>query len=129
MKRNHSLLEYTRDNDTQVSEIGPSGPSCKYLYGCGSDSYMIHLYCFVVQADFYSNFIEPATIAELDAHPTGDQVAGAIHTGPGNILSRRLIMKHFLWSFSHFHHFTKGCKLLSVSGDRMCTVLVNHLED
>ena len=28
MKRNHSLLEYTRDNDTQVSELGPSGPSC-----------------------------------------------------------------------------------------------------
>ena len=24
MKRNHSLLEYTRDNDTQVSELGPS---------------------------------------------------------------------------------------------------------
>ena len=28
MKRNHSLLEYTRDNDTQVSELGPSEPSC-----------------------------------------------------------------------------------------------------
>ena len=28
MKRNHSLLEYTRDNDTQVCELGPSGPSC-----------------------------------------------------------------------------------------------------
>ena len=28
MKRVHSLLEYTRDNDTQVSELGPSGPSC-----------------------------------------------------------------------------------------------------
>ena len=27
MKRNHSLLEYTTDNDTQVSELGPSGPS------------------------------------------------------------------------------------------------------
>ena len=26
MKRNHSLLEYTRDNDTQVSELGPYGP-------------------------------------------------------------------------------------------------------
>ena len=33
MKRNHSLLEYTRDNDTQVSELGPSGPSCcKYSF-------------------------------------------------------------------------------------------------
>ena len=28
MKRNHSLLEYTRDNDIQVSKLGPSGPSC-----------------------------------------------------------------------------------------------------
>ena len=28
MKRNHSLLAYTRDSDTQVSELGPSGPSC-----------------------------------------------------------------------------------------------------
>ena len=27
MKRNHSLLAYTRDNDTQVNELGPSGPS------------------------------------------------------------------------------------------------------
>ena len=31
MKRNHSLLEYTRDNDTQVSKLGPSGPSCLAL--------------------------------------------------------------------------------------------------
>ena len=28
MKINHSLLEYTRDTDTQVSELGPSGSSC-----------------------------------------------------------------------------------------------------
>ena len=28
MKINPSLLEYTRDNDTQVSELGPRGPSC-----------------------------------------------------------------------------------------------------
>ena len=31
MKRNHSLLECTRDNDTQVSELRPSGPSCYLL--------------------------------------------------------------------------------------------------
>ena len=31
MKINHSLLECTRDNDTQVSELEPSGPSCYYL--------------------------------------------------------------------------------------------------
>ena len=28
MKRKHSLLQYTRNNDTQVSELGQSGPSC-----------------------------------------------------------------------------------------------------
>ena len=27
MKRNHRLVEYTRENDTRVSELGPSGPS------------------------------------------------------------------------------------------------------
>ena len=32
MKRNHSLLEYTKDNDTQVSELGPFGPSCIKLH-------------------------------------------------------------------------------------------------
>ena len=31
MKRNHSILEYTRDNDIQVSELGPSGPSWLHL--------------------------------------------------------------------------------------------------
>ena len=35
MKKNHSLLEYTRDNDTQVSELGPSGPSCFFWGGGG----------------------------------------------------------------------------------------------
>ena len=29
MKRNHSLLEYSWNNDTQVSELGPYGPSYK----------------------------------------------------------------------------------------------------
>ena len=51
----------------------------------------------------------PASVAQLDAHPTGDQeVAGANLSPPpppnevGNILSWRLIMKYFLWSFSPF---------------------------
>ena len=30
MKRDHILLEYARDNDIQVSEIGTCGPSCPY---------------------------------------------------------------------------------------------------
>ena len=57
------------------------------------------------------------------SRPTGDQdVAGSTPAEVGNILSWRLIMKYFLRSFSPFHW-------LSVSGERMCTILVNRLED
>ena len=43
----------------------------------------------------------------------------------GNILSWRLIMNYFLWSFSSLPQEGQ----LSVSGERMCTILVNRLED
>ena len=40
----------------------------------------------------------PASVAQLDVYPTGDQeVAGLIPLRSGNILLRRLIMKYFLW--------------------------------
>ena len=61
--------------------------------------------------------------------PTGDQeVAGSTPAEVSNILSWRLIMKYFLRSFSPFHWFKKGSEL-SVSGEGMCTILVNRLED
>ena len=42
--------------------------------------------------------------AQLDACPTGDQeVAEFDPHWAGNILSWRLIMKYYLWSFSSFH--------------------------
>ena len=45
----------------------------------------------------------PASVAHLDARPTGDQeVAGLTPAEVGNILSWRLIMKYFLRSFSPF---------------------------
>ena len=45
----------------------------------------------------------PASVAQLDAGPTGDkEVAGSTPTEVGNILSWRLIMKYFLRSFSPF---------------------------
>ena len=45
----------------------------------------------------------------------------------GNILSRRLIMKYFLRSFSPFHWFKKGsCQFQK---EIMCTILANHLKD
>ena len=43
-----------------------------------------------------------ASVAQLDAHPTGNQVAGSTPTEVGNILLWRLIMKYFLRSFSPF---------------------------
>ena len=45
----------------------------------------------------------PVSVAQLDAHPTGDQeVVGSTPAEVGNILSWRLIMKYFLQSFSPF---------------------------
>ena len=54
-----------------------------------------------------------ASVAQLDARPTGEQeVAGSTHAEVGNILSRRLIMKYFLLSFSSW--FKKGsCQFLA----------------
>ena len=59
--------------------------------------------------------------------PTGDQeVADSTPAEVGNILSWRLIMKCFLVIFS-IPLIQEG--QLSVSGERMCTILVNRLED
>ena len=50
-----------------------------------------------------SVIVRPASVAQLDAHLTGDQeVAGSTLAEVGNIPSWRLIMKYFLWSFSPF---------------------------
>ena len=67
-------------------------------------------------------------MAQLDARPTGDQdVAGSTSAEVGNIL---------LWRFDHEIFSTAILSLpliqegqLSVSGERMCTILVNRLED
>ena len=60
--------------------------------------------------------------------PTGDQeVAGSTPTEVGNILSWRLIMKYFSTVILSLPLIQKG--QLSVSGERMCTILVNRLED
>ena len=58
--------------------------------------------------------------------PTGDKVTGSTPAEVSNILLWRLIMKYFLRSFSSFRWFKKDT---SVSGERMCTILVNHLEN
>ena len=69
-------------------------------------------------------------MAQLDARRTGDQeVMGSTPSKVGNILSWRLTMKYFLQSFSPFHFPLIQEGQLSVSGERMCTILVNRLED
>ena len=60
--------------------------------------------------------------------PTGDQeVTGSTPAEVGNILSWRLIMKYFSKVILSLPLIQEG--QLSVSGERMCTILVNHLED
>ena len=60
--------------------------------------------------------------------PTGDQeVAGSTPAEVGNILSWRLIMKYFSTVILSLPLIQEG--QLSVSGESMCTILVNHLED
>ena len=52
-------------------------------------------------------FRNRASMAQLDARPTGDQEVG-------KMLSWRLIMKYFLRSFSPFRWFKKGsCQFLA----------------
>ena len=66
-------------------------------------------------------------MAQLDACPTGDQeVAGSTPTGLATFFHGDLIMKYFLRSFSP-PLIQEG--QLSVPGERMCTILVNCLED
>ena len=68
-----------------------------------------------------------ADLSGLDACPTGDQeVAGLTSAEVCNILLQRLIMKYFLVILS-LPLIQEG--QLSISGKRMCTTLVNRLED
>ena len=60
--------------------------------------------------------------------PTGDQeVAGSTPAEVGNILSWRLIIEIFSKVTLSLRLIQEG--QLSVSGERMCTILVNRLED
>ena len=56
-----------------------------------------------------------ASVAQLDARPTGDQGdAGSAPAEVGDILSWRLIMKYFLRSFSPIRWFKTGsCQFLA----------------
>ena len=61
---------------------------------------------------------KPASIAQLDGHPTGDwEVAASTPAGSGIILSWNLTIK----SLVIFSHLLIQEGHLSVSGQRMCT--------
>ena len=57
----------------------------------------------------------PALVAQLDAHPTGDQeVAGLTPAGSATFFGGNLIMRYFLWSVSPFRRFKIGsCQFLA----------------
>ena len=69
----------------------------------------------------------PASVAQLDARPTGDQeVAGS--TPPGRQHSFVKI-DHEMFSMVILSLPLLQEEQLSVSDERMCTILINRLED
>ena len=71
----------------------------------------------------------PASVAHLDGHMTGDQevVDGFDPRRVSNILSWRFDYEIFSTVILSISLIQEGH--LSVSGERMCTILVNRLED
>ena len=82
---------------------------------------------FVDQDQCFLELHCSASVAKLDARPTGDQeIVGSTPTGSAT----------FFREIDHEIFFTVILSLpliqaeqLSVSGKRMCTILVNRLED
>ena len=68
----------------------------------------------------------PASVAQLDAHLTGHQQNAGL-TLASNILSWRFDHEIFTIVILSLLLIQEG--QLSVSGERMCSVLVNRLED
>ena len=67
-----------------------------------------------------------ASVTKLDASPTGDQEIAGSTPVASNILWWRLIMKYFVVILSP-PLIQEG--QLSVSGEKMCTILFNRVED
>ena len=69
----------------------------------------------------------PALVAQLDARPTGDQeVAGSTTVGLATFFVE---IDHEIFSMVILSLPLIQEGQLSVSGERMCTVLINRLED
>ena len=70
----------------------------------------------------------PASVGQLDARPTGDQeVAGSTPAEVGKISFLEIDHEIFSMVILFLPLIQEG--QLSVSGERMCTILVNRLED
>ena len=85
------------------------------MIGTQSDYDFVKLICYACSLNNISctfrefscikmySLLNLASVAKLDAGLTGDQeVAGLILARSWNVLSWRVIMKYFLWSFSPF---------------------------
>ena len=71
-----------------------------------------------------------ALVAQLDAPPTGDQeVVGSTSARSATFFRGDLTVKYFLLFMVTLSLSLIQEGQLSVSGKRMCTILVNHLED
>ena len=81
---------FSKGYDTQVRVTGPSWPSFGF---------------FASNVKFYAYEIQiRASVAQLDAGPTGDQeVTGSTPAMSAILFRGDLIMKYFLQSFSPFH--------------------------
>ena len=69
---------------------------------------------------------EPASVAQLDASRTGNQVAGLSSAGSATFFRGDF---HEIFSMVILSLLLIQEGQLSVSGARMCTILVNRLED
>ena len=77
---------------------------------------------FVTESFYCTHFKGPASVAQLDARPTGDhEVWGRLHSF---VEVDREIFSTVILSLPLIQEGQ-----LSVYGERMCTILVNHLED
>ena len=68
-----------------------------------------------------------ASVAQFNAHPTGDQeVAGSTPAGSAHFFVE---IDHEVFSMVILSHTLIQEGQFSVPGERMCTILVKHLED
>ena len=77
-----------------------------------------------------------ASVAELDARPTGDQEVAGSTPPPSTGSATFFSLEIWSWNIFYDHSLILILSLppnhegqLSVFGERMCTILVNRLED